>query len=84
MGFLGMFFFPETHLLGFVLPVLGLLGAEILSMPYAMFFQFSRSKKMGKMGSSIFIVLPQIFAALGGGNILSRIFWVPNQYMLFL
>ena len=68
MGFLGMYFFPEPNLLGVCFAFVGIAWGSILSMPYAMLSSSVDPEKMGiTMGIfNMFIVLPQIVAALGG------------------
>ncbi|MEC8211769.1 MAG: MFS transporter, partial [Bacteroidota bacterium] len=68
MGFLGMYFFPEPYLLGVCFACVGIAWGSILSMPYAMLSSSVDPEKMGiTMGIfNMFIVFPQIFAALGG------------------
>ena len=68
MGFLGMYFFPEPNLLGVCFACIGIAWGSILSMPYAMLSSSVDPEKMGiTMGIfNMFIVLPQIVAALGG------------------
>ena len=68
MGFLGMYFFPEPNLLGVCFACVGIAWGSILSMPYAMLSSSVDPEKMGiTMGIfNMFIVLPQIVAALGG------------------
>ncbi len=71
IGFLIMYIIPspEWLILSFVL--IGIAWASILSMPYAMLSSSIDPTKMGLyMGLfNIFIVLPQIVAALGGVNL---------------
>ena len=68
IGFLGMYFFPEPKLLGVCFAFVGIAWGSILSMPYAMLSSSVDPEKMGiTMGVfNMFIVLPQIVAALGG------------------
>ena len=68
IGFLGMYFFPEPNLLGGCFACVGIAWGSILSMPYAMLSSSVDPEKMGiTMGIfNMFIVLPQIVAALGG------------------
>ena len=70
IGFLGMYFFPEPHLLGVCFACVGIAWGSILSMPYAMLSSSVDPEKMGiTMGIfNMFIVIPQILAALGGIN----------------
>ena len=75
IGFLLMYFVPhsETLVISFVL--IGFAWGSILSMPYAMLSSSVDPKKMGViMGIfNMFIVIPQIVAALGGINFLSNL-----------
>ena len=73
-GFLAMFFAtPESLIYCFVL--IGFAWGSILSMPYAMLSSAVDPTKMGMfMGIfNMFIVIPQIIAALGGINYLSNL-----------
>ena len=73
-GFLAMFFAtPESLKYCFVL--IGFAWGSILSMPYAMLSSAVDPTKMGMfMGIfNMFIVIPQIIAALGGINYLSNL-----------
>jgi len=65
---------PEYLTISFVL--IGLSWGSILSMPYAMLSSSVDPKKMGVvMGIfNMFIVIPQIIAALGGINFVSSLF----------
>ncbi len=71
IGFISMYFIPspEWLILSFVL--VGFAWGSILSMPYAMLSSSVDPKKMGVvMGIfNMFIVIPQIIAALGGVNL---------------
>lgn len=74
IGFLSMFYAtPESLKYCFVL--IGLAWGSILSMPYAMLSSAVDPTKMGMfMGIfNMFIVIPQIIAALGGINYLSNL-----------
>ena len=75
VGFLSMYFVPEASTLIFSFICIGIAWGSILSMPYAMLSSSVDPKKMGVfMGIfNMFIVLPQIFAALGGINFLSNL-----------
>jgi len=73
-GFLAMFYAtPESLKYCFVL--IGFAWGSILSMPYAMLSSAVDPTKMGMfMGIfNMFIVIPQIIAALGGINYLSNL-----------
>ncbi len=75
IGFLLMYFVPnsETLVISFIL--IGFAWGSILSMPYAMLSSSVDPNKMGViMGIfNMFIVIPQIVAALGGINFLSNL-----------
>ena len=70
LGFVLMFFIPEPWMLHICFSGIGIAWASILSMPYAMLAGSIDPKKMGVyMGIfNMFIVIPQIVAALGGVN----------------
>ena len=75
VGFLSMYLVPQANTLIFSFICIGIAWGSILSMPYAMLSSSVDPKKMGVfMGIfNMFIVLPQIFAALGGINFLSNL-----------
>ena len=64
---------PEPHYLTISFILIGFSWGSILSMPYAMLSSSIDPKKMGVfMGIfNMFIVIPQIIAALGGINFIS-------------
>ncbi|MDG1804505.1 MFS transporter [Flavicella sp.] len=70
VGFLSMYFIPSPSWLILSFSLIGIAWGSILSMPYAMLSSSVDPKKMGViMGIfNMFIVLPQITAALGGVN----------------
>ncbi len=70
VGFLVMYFYPDPNMLILAFVLVGISWASILSMPYAMLSSAIDAKKMGLfMGLfNMFIVIPQIVAALGGIN----------------
>ncbi|WP_299885117.1 MFS transporter [uncultured Lacinutrix sp.] len=76
IGFISMYFIPtpEYLILSFIL--IGFSWGSVLSMPYAMLSSSVDPKKMGVvMGVfNMFIVIPQIIAALGGINYVSKLF----------
>tara|TARA_B100000963_G_scaffold195299_1_gene170025 strand:- start:109 stop:477 length:369 start_codon:yes stop_codon:yes gene_type:complete len=76
IGFLLMYFIPSSDILTYSFILIGFAWGSILSMPYAMLSSSVDPNKMGViMGIfNMFIVLPQIIAALGGINILSNLF----------
>ena len=73
IGFLMMYFMPEPNYLTISFILIGFSWGSILSMPYAMLSSSIDPKKMGVfMGIfNMFIVIPQIIAALGGINFIS-------------
>ncbi|NCP06183.1 MAG: MFS transporter [Flavobacteriaceae bacterium CG2_30_34_30] len=75
VGFLGMFYIPDPSVLKYCFLLIGISWGSILSMPYAMLSSSVNPKQMGMMMGlfNMFIVIPQIVAALGGINILSRL-----------
>jgi len=70
IGFILMYFIPSPEWLSLCFILIGLSWGSILSMPYAMLSSSVDPKKMGViMGIfNMFIVIPQIIAALGGIN----------------
>lgn len=74
LGFIYMFYAtPSTLIYSFIL--IGFAWGSILSMPYAMLSSSVNPKKMGMMMGlfNMFIVIPQIIAALGGINFLYKL-----------
>lgn len=73
VGFLFMYFIPNPELLWLWFAFVGVAWGSILSMPYAMLSNVIDPNKMGIMMGlfNMFIVIPQIFAAIGGVNFLS-------------
>ena len=71
--FLFMYFIPNPELLWLWFVFVGVAWGSILSMPYAMLSNVIDPNKMGIMMGlfNMFIVIPQIFAAIGGVNFLS-------------
>ena len=76
IGFLLMYFVPISNILILSFILIGISWGSILSMPYAMLSSSVDENKMGIMMGifNMFIVLPQISAALGGINFLSNLF----------
>ena len=76
VGFLLMGAIPDPSKLWICFALIGFSWGSILSMPYAMLSSSVDESKMGLMMGlfNMFIVIPQIVAALGGVNILSKIF----------
>lgn len=70
IGFIGMYFSANFIGLAVCFVLVGIAWGSILSMPYAMLSSSIDPKKMGMyMGLfNMFIVIPQIVAALGGVN----------------
>ena len=74
LGFIYMFYAtPTTLVYSFIL--IGFSWGSILSMPYAMLSSSVNPNKMGMMMGlfNMFIVIPQIIAALGGINFLYKL-----------
>ena len=76
IGFLSMSIIPNPSYLNLSFILIGFSWGSILSMPYAMLSSSVKEEKMGLMMGmfNMFIVIPQIIAALGGVNILSKLF----------
>jgi maltose/moltooligosaccharide transporter len=76
-GFIMIYFITEPWMLHICFSLVGIAWASILSMPYAMLSSSVEPRKMGVyMGIfNMFIVIPQIVAALGGVNILYKFFF---------
>ena len=76
VGFILMGFIPSPDYLWLCFALIGFAWGSILSMPYAMLSSTVDENKMGLMMGlfNMFIVIPQIIAALGGVNALSKIF----------
>lgn len=75
LGFILIYFIPEPWMLHVCFSLVGIAWASILSMPYAMLSSSVEPRKMGVyMGIfNMFIVIPQIVAALGGVNFLYKL-----------
>jgi len=75
IGFILIYYVSEPWMLHICFALVGIAWASILSMPYAMLSGSVESNKMGTyMGIfNMFIVIPQIVAALGGVNFLYKI-----------
>ena len=71
LGFILMYYADTTAMVNVCYALIGLSWGSVLSMPYAMLSSFIEPRKMGVyMGIfNIFIVLPQIIAAVGGLNL---------------
>lgn len=76
LGFISMYIIPSPEYLAVSFTLIGFSWGSILSMPYAMLSSAVNPKKMGVfMGIfNMFIVIPQIIAALGGINFVSNLF----------
>jgi len=76
LGFIMMGFINDQSMLNVSFLLIGLSWGSILSMPYAMLSSSVNENKMGMMMGlfNMFIVIPQIIAALGGVNSLSKLF----------
>lgn len=74
-GFILMYVIPSPEYLSLCFILIGLAWGSILSMPYAMLSSSVNPSRMGVfMGIfNMFIVLPQIIAALGGINFISNL-----------
>jgi maltose/moltooligosaccharide transporter len=74
-GFILIYYISEPWMLHLCFSLVGIAWASILSMPYAMLSSSVEPKKMGVyMGIfNMFIVIPQIVAALGGVNFLYKL-----------
>ena len=75
LGFILIYFIQEPWMLHICFSLVGIAWASILSMPYAMLSSSVDPRKMGVfMGIfNMFIVIPQIVAALGGVNFLYKL-----------
>ena len=85
LGFIYMFYAtPSTLMYSFIL--VGFSWGSILSMPYAMLSSSVNPKKMGMMMGlfNMFIVIPQIIAALGGINFLYKLIGVAHINAMLL
>jgi len=73
LGFIAMYYISNPENLKYCFMLIGLAWGSILSMPYAMLSSSVDPNKMGMfMGIfNMFIVIPQIIAALGGINYVS-------------
>lgn len=74
-GFILIYFISEPWMLHVCFALVGIAWASILSMPYAMLSSAVNPKQMGVyMGIfNMFIVIPQIVAALGGINFMYKL-----------
>ncbi len=75
LGFILIYYVSEPWMLHICFALVGIAWASILSMPYAMLSGSVEPQKMGVyMGIfNMFIVIPQIVAALGGVNFLYKL-----------
>jgi maltose/moltooligosaccharide transporter len=74
-GFISMYYIPSPEYLALSFTLIGFAWGSILSMPYAMLSSSVDPKKMGViMGIfNMFIVIPQIIAAVGGIKYVSQL-----------
>ncbi len=74
IGFISMYFISNHNLLLISFSLIGISWGSILSMPYAMLSSSVKEESMGtSMGIfNMFIVIPQIIAAIGGINLLTN------------
>ena len=79
IGFVTMYFINDYEYLSISFILIGIAWGSILSMPYAMLSIAVDENRMGTtMGIfNIFIVIPQIIAAIGGINLLSS--WIGDK-----
>jgi maltose/moltooligosaccharide transporter len=75
IGFISMYFISNHNLLLISFSLIGISWGSILSMPYAMLSSSVNEESMGtSMGIfNMFIVIPQIIAAIGGINLLTNL-----------
>jgi maltose/moltooligosaccharide transporter len=75
IGFISMYFISNHNMLLFSFSLIGISWGSILSMPYAMLSSSVKEESMGtSMGIfNMFIVIPQIIAAIGGINLLTNL-----------
>jgi maltose/moltooligosaccharide transporter len=75
IGFISMYFISNHNLLFISFSLIGISWGSILSMPYAMLSSSVKEESMGtSMGIfNMFIVIPQIIAAIGGINLLTNL-----------
>ena len=75
IGFISMYFISNHNMLLFSFSLIGMSWGSILSMPYAMLSSSVKEESMGtSMGIfNMFIVIPQIIAAIGGINLLTNL-----------
>ena len=75
IGFISIYFISNHNLLLISFSLIGISWGSILSMPYAMLSSSVKEESMGtSMGIfNMFIVIPQIIAAIGGINLLTNL-----------
>jgi maltose/moltooligosaccharide transporter len=80
VGFISMYYISEPWMLHLSFACVGVAWASILSMPYAMLSSSIEPTKMGiYMGIfNMFIVIPQVVAAVGGINFGYKLFFGPD------
>jgi maltose/moltooligosaccharide transporter len=86
LGFVLMGFIKDQSWLNISFLLIGFSWGSILSMPYAMLSSSVNENKMGTMMGlfNMFIVIPQIVAALGGVNVFSKLFGTSAIAPMFL
>lgn len=79
-GFITMYYISEPWMLHMSFACVGIAWASILSMPYAMLSSAIEPSKMGiSMGIfNMFIVIPQVVAAVGGINFTYKLLFGPD------
>ena len=75
LGLISVYYVQQPNLLYVSMGLVGIAWASILSMPYAMLSSSVNPNKMGMMMGlfNMFIVFPQIIAALGGINFMYKL-----------
>lgn len=76
LGFISMYYIPSPEWLVLSFSLIGIAWASMLSMPYAMLSSVVNPKRMGVIIGifNMFIVIPQIIAAIGGINFTYKLF----------
>lgn len=86
IGFISMYFVPSPEWLILSFSLIGISWGSILSMPYAMLSSSVDPKKMGVvMGIfNMFIVIPQVIAAIGGVNFAYKLIGKETIYAMIV
>ncbi len=86
IGFISMYFIPSPSYLVLSFILIGFSWGSVLSMPYAMLSSSVDPKRMGViMGIfNMFIVIPQIIAAVGGINFISSLLGEEAIYAMII